>query len=402
MTTPTQGDQPEDHDNLDIHAPDFVADPHPTYARLRSACPVMHSQGYGGFWLLTRYQDVRKAALDWQTYTSSVVGVTAIPIITQRSEPMLPIELDPPLHSRYRALMSPVFSKERIAPMRPRIEAIARRLLDRLLERGGGDLVADYAIPLSVETLAEFTNLPASDSAQWVAWIERMFDVTRPEDSARASQEMGGYIDRLIAERRRTPRDDFISLLMESQVEGHRLTDKEIHSFCTVVFGAGFETTADAMSVSLYYLAEHPDDRRRLAADPALIPTAVEEFLRYVSPIQIFGRNASQDVELHGRVIPQGDVVALGFGSANHDPQVFPEPERCILDRAPNRHLAFGAGVHLCLGAPVARMEMEITLGEFSRRVSTLQLAPDRRVTWRKRGDRCGLASLPVVLNGTK
>jgi cytochrome P450 len=132
-----------------------------------------------------------------------------------------------------------------------------------------------------------------------------------------------------------------------------------------------------------------------------LIPTAVEEFLRYVSPIQIFGRNASHDVELHGRVIPQGDVVALGFGSANHDPQVFPEPERCILDRAPNRHLAFGAGVHLCLGAPVARMEMEITLGEFGRRVSTLQLAPDRRLAWRKRGDRCGLASLPVVLKGT-
>src|SRR5574341_645833 len=223
MTTSTQGDKPEDHDNLDIHAPDFVADPHPTYARLRQACPVMHSQGYGGFWLLTRYQDVRNAALDWQTYTSSVVGVTAIPIITQRSEPMLPIELDPPLHSRYRALMSPVFSKERIAPMRPRIQAIARRLLDGLLERGGGDLVADYDIPLSVETLAEFTNLPASDSGQWVAWIERMFDVTRPEDSARASQEMGVYIDRLIAKRRQTPADDFISLLMESQVEGHRL-----------------------------------------------------------------------------------------------------------------------------------------------------------------------------------
>jgi cytochrome P450 len=363
---------------------------------------VIHSRHYGGFWLLTRYEDVRNAALDWQTYTSGVPGVTAIPIITRRTEPMLPIELDPPLHSRYRALLSPVFSKERIARMRPTIEAIARRLVDRLIEQGGGDLVADYAVPLSVETLAEFTNLPKSDSARWVAWIQRMFDVTRPEDSAQASHEMGRYVDQLITDRRQAPGHDFISLLMEAEVDGHRLADGEIHSFCTVVFGAGFETTADAMSLTLYHLAEHPGDHRRLASDPELIPTAVEEFLRFISPIQIFGRNATRDVDLHGRTIGEGDVVALSFGSANHDPAAFPEPGRCILDRSPNRHLAFGAGVHLCLGAPVARMEMEITLGEFGRRVSTLQLAPDRGVTWRKRGDRCGLASLPVVLNGTK
>ena len=224
--------------------------------------------------------------------------------------------------------------------------------------------MADYAVPLSARTLAEFTGLPRSDADKWVTWIRRMFDVHNREGGARASQEFGVYIDELIAARRSEPCGDFISMLMESEVDGHGLTDREIRSFCTMRFGAGFETTADAISVSLHYLAAHPDERRRLAEDPRLIPTAVEEFLRYISPLQNFGRNATRDIELHGQTIKAGDVVALGFGSVDHDPAAFPDPERCILDRAPNRHLAFGAGPHLCLGAPVARLEMAITVQE--------------------------------------
>jgi cytochrome P450 len=354
---------------LDIHDPAFAVDPFPAYTMLREQCPVLHSARYGEFWLLTRYDDVRRAATDWRSYTSSVVGVTAIPIITQRTEPQLPIELDPPLHSRYRALVNPVFSQERIDQLRPAVAAIATDLIDRLLDKGEGDLVADYAVPLSVRTLAEFTGLPRGDSDKWVAWIRRMFDVRDRADGARASQEFGAYIDELISARRNAPCGDFISLLMESEVEGHRLTDSEVHSFCTVQFGAGFETTADAISASLHYLAEHPIDRARLFSGPQFIPAAVEEFLRYVSPIQIFGRNATREIELHGQTITNGDVVALSFGSANHDPAAFPNPEHCVLDRAPNRHLAFGAGPHLCLGAPVARLEMTITLQECARRI---------------------------------
>jgi cytochrome P450 len=324
--------------------------------------------------------------------------VTAIPIITQRTEPMLPIELDPPLHSHYRALMSPVFSKARIVAMEPQVRAIATRLIDNLIEQGGGDLVADYAEPLSVETLAEFSNLPKADSSKWVAWIQRMFNVTDVDDSKRASLEFGDYIDKMIAGRRKEPRGDFIGMLIESEVEGHRLTDQEIQSFCTVLFGAGFETTADAMSVVLTYLAEHPDARLRLVSNPELIPTAVEEFLRYITPIQIFGRHAATDIDLHGERIKAGDIVALSFGSANRDPAMFPDPDRCVLDRSPNRHLAFGAGVHLCLGAPVARLEMMITLQEFTRRIPDLRLAPNATIEWKKRGDRRGLARLPVIL----
>jgi len=389
---------PERTGDVDIHDLAFALDPYPTYDRLRRDCPAARSERYGGFWLLTRYEDVKKAATDWRTYTSSVVGVTAIPIITQRTAPQLPIELDPPLHSRYRALVNPVFSAARIEELRPRVRAIAVELIDALVARGGGDLVADYAVPLSVRTLAAFTGLPEADSDRWVAWIRRMFDVRDRADGARASQEFGGYIDALIAARRTEPRGDFISLLMESEVEGHRLTDGELHSFCTVQFGAGFETTADAMSTSLYYLAAHLADRERLAADPQVIPLAVEEFLRYASPIQIFGRNATRDVELHGHTIRAGDIVALSFGSANHDPTAFPDPARCLLDRTPNRHLAFGGGPHLCLGAPVARLEMTVTLEEFARRVPRYSVAPGATVDWKTRSDRRGLARCPVVV----
>ncbi len=384
---------------IDIHEPSFVRDPYPTYDQLREKCPVMHSDLYEGFWLLTRYEDVKQAATNWRTYTSSVPGVTAIPIIMRRTEPILPIELDPPLHSRYRALVNPVFSSQRIEAMRPRVLAIATSLIDRLVERGGGDLVADYAVPLSVETLAEFTGLPKADSGKWVNWIGRMFNVRDRADGDLATREIGLYIDELIAARRKNPTGDFLGILIASEVEGHRLTDKELRSLCLVVFGAGFETTADALGVMLYWLAEHPEDRRRLIVEPHLVSTAVEEFLRFITPIQIFGRNATADTELHGRQIKRMDVVALGFGSANHDPAVFSQPEHCVLDREPNPHLAFGAGVHRCLGAPVARLEMQITLEEFARRIPDYAVAPDGAVEWKTRGDRRGLNSLPVLIS---
>jgi cytochrome P450 len=282
------------------------------------------------------------------------------------------------------------------------------------------DLVAEYAEPLSVGTLAEFTGLPREDGARWIQWQRRMFDVRNQDDGARATQEMNAYIEALIAERRRARRsDDFISLLMDSEVDGHRLTDREIHAFCQLQFGAGFETTADAMSITLHYLAMHPEVREQLAASPDLLPGAVEEFLRYATPIQIFGRNATRDLDLHGRQIKHGDVVALSFASANHDPEVFPDPDRCIVDRfqgtAPSRHLTFGSGVHLCLGAPVARLELAITLREFTTRVPPLRLAAQESadgsagskpaneaagVTWKQRGDRRGLATLQVRTAG--
>jgi cytochrome P450 len=387
-------------DDFDIHEAGFVHNPYPAYDELRQTCPVVHSHRHGGYWLYTRYEDVKSAVLDWRSYTSSVVGVTAIPLITPRSEPQLPIELDPPLHSRYRALVNPVFSGERIVRLRPAVEAIVRRLTGELSRRREVDLVSEFSMPLSMETLAAFTGFPAADAPLWFEWIRRMFDVSDLSGRDAASRELGEYIDRLIAACHEQPGQDFISLLMRSEVDGHRLTDRELHMFCTTVFGAGFETTSDGLSGMFHYLAEHPADADRLRRQPELIPTAVEEFVRYISPIQIFGRNTVRDVEIHGRSIPAGDIIALSFASANHDPAVFAEPETCRLDRSPNRHLGFGAGIHLCLGAPVARLEMQAALEILLPGLPAFQLNNSRPAIWKTRGDRRGLASLPVLFEG--
>jgi cytochrome P450 len=285
--------------------------------------------------------------------------------------------------------------------MRPRLTAFAHELIDAILARPRDelvDLVSAYAMPLAIGTLAIFTDLPREDAGRWSGWIGRMFDMKDREGGKRAAAEFGTYIDRLIASRRAEPTDDFVSKLIASEVEGHRLTDKEIHSFLTVTFGAGFETTHDAMSVTLHHLGEHPEQIARLRREPDLVTTAVEEFLRFVTPIQIFGRNKTRDTTVHGTTIPEGDIVALGFGSANHDPDQFPDPEKVVLDRSPNRHVAFGSGPHTCLGAPVARLEMEITLTEFVRRVPSWRIAPGASVEWKGRGDRRGLLHLPVVI----
>jgi cytochrome P450 len=390
--------EPKIPDDVDIHDPAFVADPFAAFDRLRRECPVARSNEYGGFWLLTRYEDVRAAAIDWRDYTSGVAGVTAIPVITPRTEPQLPIEIDPPQHSRYRALVNPVFAPQRVAAITPRVKALIRSIVEHMAERGSAEAVSEFCVPVAITSLAAFTDVPLEDSDRWVGWITKMFDVSDRVSGAAASRELVAYIDRLIAARRAAPTGDFVSMLIAAEIDGERLDDGQIRSFMTVVFGAGFETTADGLSVMLHWLAENPEALARLAAEPALVPTAVEEFLRYASPVQIFGRNASRELCLHGRDIASGDIVALGFGSANRDPSAFEAPDELRLDRRPNRHLAFGAGPHLCAGAGVARMEMAATLETLIETGASLALDPAREPRWKTRGDRRGLARLPLIV----
>ena len=389
-------------DQLDIHAPDFARDPFQTYSALRAGCPVVHCDNYmqefGGFWPLSRYTDVKQAALDWRTFTSSVAGVTAIPVITRRTEPALPIQLDPPSHSRYRALVAPVFSSRRVELLRTQVTAIAGACWTCWRRRPAATWWPTMPSrcrprpwpPLPACRPTTFRcGWPGSGACS--TWRHR-------EDGAVATAEFAAYIDDLIRARRRAPTDDFISLLMAQEVDGHRLTDAELQSFAAVVFGAGFETTADGLSVMLWWLAEHPQARRALWAQPAAVPLAVEEFLRYSTPIQIFGRNASHAVTLHDHEIQAGNVVALAFGSANYDPAVFEAPEQCRLDRSPNPHLTFGAGVHLCLGAGVARLEMAVTLEQLGQRLPEFSLSATEQADWKTRGDRRGMQRLPVIV----
>lgn len=381
-----------DAPDFDHHAPAFLADPAPVYAELRRSCPVARSAHHGGFWLLTRYDDVKAAAKDWQTFTSSVPNVTAIPSSHDRSEPDLPIELDPPVHTRYRQLIGPVFSKPVVEGLRPAVRQLARSLFDPLLAAGGGDLVAGLAVPVSVGTLAAFMDLPGEDREQWVAWVRLMYDSRDAADAQAATGAYYAYIDDLVAAKRGA----FVRMLLHSEVDDERLAPDAVARFMRVLLIAGHETTAAALGFALHHLALHPEDLIRLRDQPALIPLAVEEFLRLASPVTLQARNATRDVELRGVVIRRGDVVALGFASANGDENAFPAAARFVLDRAPNRHVAFGFGPHLCAGAHVARLELQVVLEEVAARVGAIELVADRAPHWNATGSVRSLATLPV------
>jgi len=293
-----------------------------------------------------------------------------------------------------------VFAKPRIDAMRPGLEALATRLLEPFAAKGGGDVMAEFAHPMSLGSLARLMNLPEEDEPRWFDWVERMYSnaLLDKADQAEAVREAEAYIDERIAERKAEPRDDFLGLLLQAEVEGHRLSDLEVRQFGILMLLAGYETTSGAMGMSLLYLAQHPDERARLFADPGgLRHTAVNELLRFVSPVQVFGRNAAHDVELHGETIPSGDVVLLAYGAANRDPRAFEHPNECVLDRHPNPHLAFGHGRHLCLGANLARLEITIMIERFAERFSEFHVDPDSTPRWKPRGDVRALSSLTLV-----
>jgi cytochrome P450 len=386
--------------SFDHHEPRFVRDPDGVTGPIREEKPLLHSDLYGGFWLLSRYDDVTRAALDYESFTSAVVGTTVIPPSQPREHPLLPIELDPPEHTAYRGLVNALFAKPRIDSLRPELEALAASLLEPIIRNRGGDLVTEFANPMSLGALARFMNLPEADEARWFDWVERMFSnaLLDKADQSDAVRDAEAYIDMLIAERREEPRDDFIGMLLDAEVDGRRLTDLDVRQFGVLMLLAGYETTSGAIGLSLLHLAEHPEQRAQLTADPAgLEHTAVNELLRYLSPVQVFARNAAHDVELHGETIPAGDVVLLGYGAANHDPRAFDRPDRCVLDRRPNRHLAFGHGRHLCLGANLARLELTIMIEQIAALWPDFRLDPEHPPTWKPRGDIRGLATLRLL-----
>ncbi len=386
--------------SFDHHAPQFVRDPESVFGPIREEHPLLHSDLYGGFWLLTRYDDVTAAANDHELFTSAVAGTTLIPSTQPRTDPLLPIELDPPEHTRYRALVNPVFAKPRLDAMRPDLEALATRLLEPFARNGGGDVMADFAHPMSLGSLARLMNLPEEDEGRWFNWVERMYSnaLLDTDDHAEAAREAEAYIGARIAERRQEPRDDFLGMLLQAEVEGHRLSDPEVRQFGMLMLLAGYETTSGAMGMSLLHLAQHPEQRAQLFGDKdRLAHTAVNELLRVVSPVQVFGRNAARDVDLYGETIPAGDVVLLAYGAANHDPRAFENPERCVLDRHPNRHVAFGHGRHLCLGANLARLELTIMIECFADLFPEFRVDPERPPTWKPRGDVRALASLHLL-----
>jgi cytochrome P450 len=351
---------------FDPFDPRFFADPYPTYRALRREAPVYEIANaqprvWPRYWVLSRAADVDAALSDWRTFSSArgTLVDTDISLI-----PPNIFNMDPPRHDELRAVLARVLTPKRVADLEPRVRDCAAELLRSFREKGACDAATDYAQLIPTLTMCELLDLPKADRARFMRWnfdTLGSHDFTSPA-ALRAYGEMHEYWQGLVAERRRRRGDDLISQILHHPVDGAALSDAEIAGFCSLLLDASQNTTMNMISHSILTLGRHPDARRTLARSPSLWPRAVEELLRFVSPVQGLARTTTREIELHGTTLPAGEQVLLLYGSANHDEAVYPDPERLDFDRSARSHWAFGHGIHHCLGSAVARLEIRVAL----------------------------------------
>ena len=385
--------------------PEFVADPYPTYHRLRAEEPVYHSPL--GFWVLTRYEDVVASLRDPRlakeaiaTFVAERLGITPIGIGLSM------LDRDPPDHTRLRGLVSKAFTPRVVEVLRPHIQQIVDGLLDRAEDRGEMDLIEDFAYPLPVIVICEMLGVPVEDRDRFKSWgldIARGLDAVLlgPESevvkrSSTSRMALADYFRDLIAKRRTAPRADMLTDLIAAEEAGDKLTENELLATCILLLVAGHETTVNLIGNGSLALLRHPDQLQRLRDNPGLIGTAVEELLRFDGPVQRTARIPSEDITIGGKLIPKGDMVMPFIGAADRDPAQFPEPDRLDIGRGDNRHIAFGWGIHFCLGAPLARVEGQIAINTLVRRLPKLALATDAPA-FRQSLTLRGLTALPVT-----
>lgn len=347
-------------------------DPFPWYARMRRESPV-HRDPAGGPWQVFRYADVQRVLSDHAAFSSRMGGGREHAIGASL------IAQDPPLHTRMRALVNQAFTPRAVARLQPRIAAIAADLLDRVADRGEMDLVADLAYPLPATVIAELLGIPAADQDRFKVWSDAVVAGGQAAGGlgyGEAQRQMAEYFFAILERRRREPGEDLLSALLAAEVDGRRLEPMEMLGFCVLLLVAGHETTTNLISNAALCFSEHPEVPERLRAEPAALPAVIEEVLRYRSPVQVMFRTVVGEVRLGDRVLRAGDRVAAWIGSANRDEEQFPDAARFDPARSPNRHLAFGHGVHFCLGAPLARLEAAEALGALLRRCRDVRLAP--------------------------
>ncbi|MEU3466169.1 cytochrome P450 [Streptomyces sp. NPDC006733] len=391
----------------------FVADPYPAYAALRAEGRA-HWFEPTRQWLIPHHVDVSALLRDrrlGRTYlhrfTHEEFGREAPP---PGHEPFHVLndngllDLEAPDHTRIRRLVAKAFTPRTVERLAPTVERLAAELVEELYADGGGDLLARVAEPLPVAVIAEMLGIPPGDRQPlrpWSADICGMYELNPDEETARravrASEEFSAYLRGLIAERRRSPGDDLISALIAAHEDGDTLSEQEMVSTCVLLLNAGHEATVNTTANGWFTLFRHPDQLELLRAEPGLLRDAVEELLRHDTPLQLFERWVLDDIQVGDTVIPRGSEVALLFGSANRDPSHFPDPDRLDLRRpaADNRHVTFGAGIHYCLGAPLARLELMASFGTLLRRVPGLRMAAEPR--WKPGYVIRGLAELLVT-----
>ena len=377
-------------------------DPYPVYARLRSEAPVYRNDELD-FWAISRHQDVLAAFRNLDGF-SNAFGVSLEPSAfgPDAHRFMSFLALDPPRHTRMRSLVGKGFTPSKVNQMEDQIRAIALEHLEPALERGSFDFIADFAGKLPMDVISELVGVPRVDRAEVrrladvvVHREDGLFDV--PPAGMDAAFTLVGYYQAMVDERRRAPKDDLTSALLVAEIEGDRLTDDEIIAFLFLMVVAGNETTTKLLGNAWYWGWRHPDQRAKPFDEPARVADWVEETLRYDTSSQMLVRVARTDLELHGTTIPEGDRVLLLVGSANRDESVFPDPDDYDLDRDTSKLVSFGSGRHFCMGAPLARLEARIALGELTRLVSTYDVDPEGIERVHSINVR-GLAALPTTV----
>ncbi|MFI6757592.1 cytochrome P450 [Micromonospora sp. NPDC050417] len=389
--------------------PDFVADPYPTYAALREAGPVHQVTLPDGstVWLVTRYADVRAAladqrlSLDKANSDGSWRGFSLPPALDANL-----LNMDPPNHTRIRRLIAQAFGPQRIAGLRPRVEAAAEELLDRVAPHGQADLVADFAGPLPVTVICDLLGVPEEDRAALRGWTDVMLSppADDPRAGARVILRLQEFLVALIADKRRRPGDDLLSAMIDArdtEADGgtDRLSEDELTSLAFLVLFAGYENSVHLIGTGLLALLQHPEQLDAVRAAPELPAGAVEELLRYEPPAPVaFRRFPLTDVTIGGVHIPAGAAVLVNVAAANRDPLRFDRPELLDVNRSDSGHLTLGHGIHYCVGAPLARLELQVAIGAVIRRFPKLMLAVDPAdLSWRPSFRTRGLRSLPVT-----
>lgn len=383
--------------NFDHHDPRLGACFDTVYSEMREKCPVAHSDKHGGFWTLSDYETVHYALQHYELFATA--PSVNIPAGLGQRRPMLPMEVDPPVQSRYRALLLPVFSPGRMKSIEGRVRAVADSLIDGFIDDGECEFVADFAEKLPTTIFTEMMGLPLDQAPRFHTWKNILLHGHHddPDGTVRASagQELNEYLTDLLADRKQNPGEDIISTLHAAEVDGDKLTDEEILDITYLLFLAGLDTVASSLGLHFLHFSQRPDLQDQLAHDPAIVPLAVEEMLRVESLI-LAGRTATQDVEIGGQLIRKGDRVLINTVAASRDPAMFDDPDEIRFDRGRTRHVAFGVGPHRCAGSHLARIELTVAYEHWHRRIPNYRLKEGTTVV-RHASSVAGIQALPLV-----
>ncbi|WP_018636407.1 cytochrome P450 [Parafrankia elaeagni] len=383
--------------HFDHHHPAFGQDPHPVYKTMHSRCPITWSDNYGGFWIVTGFDEGRYV---WQNPDLFAAQPSvSVPHGLGNSRPLLPLEVDPPLHTKHRMLLAPVFAPNRMNALEPKIRQICDELIDAFIDRKECELVSELAQPLPTKIFVDLLGLPREEATRFQSWNYQILHSQHTDSTggvrAKAGAEVRARLAEIRDERRRNRRDDIMSVLIDSEIDGEKLDDEEILDHAFLLFLAGLDTVQGVIGFQYLFLSQHPEHRDRLVREPEIIGRAVEELLRWDGAV-IAGRNLTRDVSYAGVSMKKGHPIIVVNRALDRDPRVYTDPETVDFDRDPKGTMAFGAGPHRCAGSHLARLELRIVHEHMHRRIPTYRLKPGHVVRTRG-GNVAGVDTLPLV-----